>query len=65
MSHQPMTDAEWNVVWAAFLRRLAEYQARGLAGDGRARQIVTEYELCRYAGYHCIRALALAETFVR
>jgi hypothetical protein len=60
-----MTDAAWEMEYAAFLRRLAEHQGRALAGDEQARQIVNEYGLCRWAGHHPIAALAVAESFVR
>jgi hypothetical protein len=60
-----MTDAEWNAEYAAFIKRLAEHQGRALAGDVKARQTVNEYSLCRWAGYHPIAALAVAESFIR
>lgn len=59
-----MNDQAWNVVYAAFVKRLAELQARALAGDTRSQQILCEYELAIYAGYRPMGALAVAENFI-
>ncbi len=48
--------------WSAFIRRLAETQAKALAGDERARTVLNEYGLCRWSGHRPDDALAVAES---
>lgn len=50
--------------WAAFLRRLAETQARALARDPRSMQVLNEYRLARWCGHRPDDAFAVAEDMV-
>ena len=57
-----MNNQEWNQVYCAFLKTLAEHQGRALAGDHRSQQIVSEYGLQRWSGSHPLQALRIAES---
>jgi hypothetical protein len=59
-----MCDAR-HAAFETFIRDLATWQARALAGDRVAHMVVNEYGLCRWAGHRPTDALAIAKNDVR
>lgn len=57
----PISGTERHDRFSAFIRRLAETQARALAGDPKAQLIMNEYGLAKWCGHRPEDAFAIAE----